>query len=76
MQENERGLEFLDILTILSFAIQMQNQSKIFGISDIQKELQKVVGEIHAHLETQDDKIDKILEVLKVDNHQETVRND
>lgn len=76
MQENEQGFEFLDILTILSFAIQMQNQSKIFGISDIQKELQKVVGEIHAHLETQDDKIDKILEVLKVDNHQETVRND
>lgn len=67
--DNNNGLEFLDILTIVSFALQMQNQSKIFGISDVQNELQKVVQEIHAHLENQDEKIDKILEVLKIGNN-------
>lgn len=72
MQNNDQGLEFLDILTVMSFAIQMMNQSKIFGISDVQKELKKVVEEIHAHLEKQDDKIDRIMEVMGIENHQET----
>ena len=69
MNNQDSGLEFLDVLAIISFAIQMQNQSKIFGISDVQSELQKAVGEIHAHLEQQDNKIDKILEVLKNENN-------
>ena len=64
MNNQDEGVEFLDILAIISFAIQMQNQSKIFGISDVQRELQKVVGEIHAHLERQDEKIDLILKGL------------
>ena len=37
----------------------MQNQSKIFGIGDMQEELQNVVDEIHAHLENQDKKLMK-----------------
>lgn len=53
-------LELLDVLTIMSFVLQVQNQSKILNISDIENELQAV----HAHLEAQDDKIDRILEVL------------
>lgn len=64
MDNQSGGLEFLDILAILSFALQVQNQSKIFGIGDVQAELQKVVDEIHAHLERQDQKIDLILEEL------------
>lgn len=67
MQENQ-NLEFLDILTIVSFVLQIQNQSKIFGISDVQDEFHKALKEIHAHLEIQDDKIDKILEVLKIES--------
>lgn len=63
MSEN-KNLDFLDILAIVSFAIQMQNQSKIFGISDVQDELHKAVKEIHAHLEIQDEKLNKILGVL------------
>ena len=63
-----QNLEFLDVLSFLSFALQVQNQSKIFSISDVQKELHKAVDEIHAHLEIQDDKIDKILEVLKLES--------
>lgn len=67
MSEN-KNLDFLDILAIISFAIQMQNQSKIFGISDFQGELNKVVKEIHAHLENQDEKLNKIMGVLHVEN--------
>lgn len=68
MNEERNSFEFLDILAIISFAIQMQNQSKIFGISDVQSELQKAVKEIHAHLEIQDEKLNKIMGVLHIEN--------
>lgn len=71
MSEN-KNLEFLDILAIISFAIQMQNQSKIFGISDFQEELNKVVKEIHAHLENQDEKLSNIERKLQISLHQDT----
>ena len=47
-------LEFLDILTVLSFVLQIQNQSNIIGLSDVQNEVNRAVSEIHAHLEEQD----------------------
>lgn len=63
---NESGqLELLDILTIISFCIQMQNQNKIFSIHDIQSDNDRVLDNIHQHLKIQDDKIDQILLLLK-----------
>lgn len=63
---NESGqLELLDILTIISFCIQMQNQNKIFSIHDIQSDNDRVLNDIHQHLRIQDDKIDQILSLLK-----------
>lgn len=63
---NESGqLELLDILTIISFCIQMQNQNKIFSIHDIQSDNDRVLNDIHQHLKIQDDKIDQILSLLK-----------
>lgn len=63
---NESGqLELLDILTIISFCIQMQNQNKIFSIHDIQSDNDRVLDEIHQHLKIQDEKIDQILSLLK-----------
>lgn len=64
MQPDEQGLGFLDILTILSFVLQLQNQSKIFGLQEVQNDNNRVAQEIHKHLESQDEKIDRILEVL------------
>lgn len=64
MQPDEQGLEFLDILTVLSFVLQLQNQSKIFGLQEVQNDNNRVAQEIHKHLESQDKKIDQILEVL------------
>lgn len=54
--------ELLDLLTVLSFIMQVQNQSKLFGISDIQEDNNRVAEEIHQHLRQQDEKINKILE--------------
>lgn len=63
---NESGqLELLDILTIISFCIQMQNQNKIFSIHDIQSDNDRVLDNIHQHLKIQDDKIDQILSLLR-----------
>lgn len=63
---NESGqLELLDILTIISFCIQMQNQNKIFSIHDIQSDNDRVLDNIHQHLKIQDEKIDQILSLLK-----------
>lgn len=63
---NESGqLELLDVLTIISFCMQMQNQNKIFSIHDIQSDNDRVLYDIHQHLKTQDDKIDQILSLLK-----------
>lgn len=64
MQPDEQGLEFLDILTVLSFVLQLQNQSKIFGLQEVQNDNNRVAQEIHKHLESQDKKIGQILEVL------------
>ena len=56
--------ELLDLLTVLSFIMQVKNQSKLFGISDIQKDNNRVSEEIHQHLRQQDEKINKILELI------------
>ena len=63
---NDSGqLELLDVLTIISFCIQMQNQNKIFSIHDVQSDNDRVLNDIHQHLKIQDDKIDQILSLLK-----------
>ena len=59
------GLEFLDILTVVSFVLQVQNQGRIIDLGDVQDEVNRAVEEIHRHLEEQDKKIDHIIEVIK-----------
>lgn len=61
---NNTEFELLDLLTVLSFIMQVQNQSKLFGISDIQEDNNRVAEEIHQHLRQQDEKINKILELI------------
>lgn len=61
---NSTEFELLDLLTVLSFIMQVQNQSKLFGISDIQEDNNRVAEEIHQHLKQQDEKINKILELI------------
>lgn len=61
----QQNYSFLDVITILSFMLQLQNQDKLFDINDIQRELQKVQSSIDTHLQNQDDKIDAIIAYLK-----------
>ena len=55
------NLEFLDILTLISFVLQLQNQQNIIGISDVQREVNRAVEDIHQHLQAQDEKLERIL---------------
>ena len=63
--ENSK-FELLDILTIVSFVMQLQNQSKLFDLHDIQNDNERVAEDIHRHLKMQDEKINKILDRLGV----------
>jgi hypothetical protein len=63
-QNENSQFEFLDIITVVSFIMQLQNQSKLFGLHDVQEDNNRISSEIHKHLEQQDKKIDKILELI------------
>ena len=71
------NLELLDILTICSFILQIQNQSNIVGMSDVQDEVNRAVAEIHAHLEEQDRKLQIIMkEMRKNGTDKEAIKDD
>lgn len=66
---------FLDTLSLMSFFMGIMNYGENLTQGDKQ-ELQEslsqkaefLLNEIHSHLQKQDEKIDKILEVIKNDN--------
>lgn len=64
---DKQQFELLDILTILSFALQVENQGKVIGLTDVQNEVNRAIGEIHAHLEEQDRKLELLLKEVKHD---------
>lgn len=66
--ENKQ-LDFLDILGIMSFAIQIENQGNIIRIQDIQGEVDRAIDLLNSHLERQDQKINKIMEVLGIEDN-------
>lgn len=66
--ENKQ-LDFLDILSIMSFAIQVENQGNIIRIQDIQGEVDRAIDLLNSHLEKQDQKINKIMEVLGIEDN-------
>ena len=67
-----KQLTFLDILNIASFLIGIENLEMNLDQNDkqdLQRNLSeatdKLLAEIHSHLETQDKKIDEILRILE-----------
>ena len=66
--ENKQ-LDFLDILNLISFAIQLQNQGNIIHISDVQNEVDRAVDKINEHLIEQDRKINLIMEALNIETN-------
>ena len=62
------NLTLLDLLTIVSFFVGLENLSMNITQEDVQQTADLILKEIHSHLESQDEKIDKILEVLHEDH--------
>lgn len=75
MNNLESQLDFMDILSIMSFCISLKNLDENLSQNDKQ-ELQKnlsdqtnlLLEEVHGHLEKQDKLIKEILEKLKHDS--------
>lgn len=57
-------LEFLDMLSVLSFALQLTNQRIFVSMTDIHNDNDRVLKDIHQHLEKQDKKLDEIWRLL------------
>ena len=60
-----KQLDFLDILSIASFVIGLENLQENITQGDMQELEHYITDEIHNHLEIQDRKLDLILERLK-----------
>lgn len=70
MEDNSK-INFLDMLNIMSFVIGLMNLNENLtqgDKQDIMKNLSEkadtILKEVHSHLEEQDEKINKILEIL------------
>lgn len=69
--QNQNQLSFMDALNVMSFMIGLENLQANLTQADKQELMDhfadrtdKVLGEIHTHLEEQDRKIDLILDIL------------
>lgn len=71
MNEHQQ-LDFIDILTLVSFALQLQNQTKLIDIQDVQKEVDRAIDLINSHLEDQD----RMLKELVHESNQKAVKDD
>ena len=65
------GWTFLDIISLMSFCVSLQNldlnisQDNLDSqTQELDAKLREVVDDIHNHLTAQDDKINRILEVI------------
>ena len=68
IQSQQTNMSLLDLITIISFIIGVANYEENVDQSTVQNVVKQAVNEIHNHLEMQDYKIDKIMEVLKIDS--------
>lgn len=63
MMYNRENL--LNAVAMVSFIMSLANYSENLDQSSTQDMLNKVVGDIHSHLKEQDEKIDKIMDILE-----------
>lgn len=68
---NEK-VDVLDMLSILSFYIGLKNLDENITQNDLQELVNNAIKDIHTHLEEQDKKIDRILEVINYDKNKIT----
>lgn len=60
----KKQLDFLDVLSLISFALQIKTVENTFTIEDVQQDNDRIMQELHKHMEEQDKKINEIWEVL------------
>ena len=61
----ERGqLDIIDVLSIMSFVIGLMNLDENISQGDLAEQTDRLLNEVHGHLEMQDIKIERILELL------------
>lgn len=60
----KKQLDFLDVLSLIYFALQIKTVENTFTIEDIQKDNDRIMQELHKHMEEQDKKINEIWGVL------------
>lgn len=60
----QKQWDFLDVLSLISFALQIETLGNTFTIEDVQKDNDRIMQELHKHMEEQDKKINEIWEVL------------
>lgn len=58
---------FLDLISLMSFSIAIQNNNLLNqqDKQELENELSSALEEIHEHLQSQDKRIDKILQLLE-----------
>ena len=73
MLNDSNNLDFLDIINIVSFAIAIANYNENLTQTDKQelihkldKQTSELLSQLNAHLERQDENIDKLLTMLEV----------
>lgn len=65
MNGSERKDSILDAMAIVSFLVGMANYEENITQSQLQETAKSIMSDIHTHLKEQDDKIDRILELLE-----------
>lgn len=65
---NNDELGFLDVLALVSFAINFSNYGKNVTQNQMDERISEAIQKINSHLESQDKKIDEILRRLDNDS--------
>ena len=58
-------LDFIDVLSIASFCIGLMNLDENVTQGDLADKSERILDEVHRHLQEQDEKLDWIMERLK-----------
>ena len=56
---------FIDIISLISLGIGLENLNENIDQNALSTQSDKILTEVHSHLQRQDEKIDMILEILK-----------
>ena len=65
MNGSERKDSILDAMAIVSFLVGMTNYEENITQSQLQEVAKSIMSDIHTHLKEQDNKIDRIIELLE-----------